>query len=420
LPYDLPDLRRRGAHGLLGLAAACAGALAITAAPAAAQSGGGATADPSGKLTDPAASGSNKASGAKLPTLAVPPKPLLITCRMGCAGLDLVRAGGVARVSGDAMDGARTIIFKGGKGAGDDVSGPAIPATTDAVDVVVPAAAVSGPVQVLDADGAASRTTGKMITVIGANRASSASASPDARLDSTKVFFRGAHAATLSVFVPEGLPRHVVIDLLRTSDKVSVGHWELDALGGTVQSVTWNGVVGGTVQKDGRYRFQISAPAPGASIAQSGEPLDPAFTFLGNIFPIRGKHDFGGGEARFGAGRAGHIHQGQDTFAACGTPLVAARGGKVKFRGSESDAGNYIVIDGAGTGTDYVYMHLKDPALAKKGETVYTGQPIGEVGDTGDAVGCHLHMELWKAPGWYTGGEPLDPLPSLQRWDKQS
>jgi murein DD-endopeptidase MepM/ murein hydrolase activator NlpD len=78
------------------------------------------------------------------------------------------------------------------------------------------------------------------------------------------------------------------------------------------------------------------------------------------------------------------------------------------------------VIDGAGTGVDYVYMHLKAPALVEKGDTVSTGQPIGEVGDTGDANGCHLHMELWSAPGWYTGGSAFDPLPSLKKWDRQS
>ena len=35
---------------------------------------------------------------------------------------------------------------------------------------------------------------------------------------------------------------------------------------------------------------------------------------------------------RFGAARRGHVHQGQDVFARCGTPLVAARGGKVTTR----------------------------------------------------------------------------------------
>ena len=123
---------------------------------------------------------------------------------------------------------------------------------------------------------------------------------------------------------------------------------------------------------------------------------------------------------RFGAGRSGHTHQGQDVFAKCGTPLVAARGGKVRWKAYHSAAGNYVVIDGAGTGIDTVYMHLKRPSLLKKGQKVYTGQLLGYVGDTGDAVGCHLHFEMWSSPGWYEGGAPFDPLSYLKSWDKVS
>ena len=65
-------------------------------------------------------------------------------------------------------------------------------------------------------------------------------------------------------------------------------------------------------------------------------------------------------------------------------------------------------------------MHLKAPALVEKGERVRTGQPIGYVGDTGDARGCHLHFEMWSGPGWYSGGSPFDPLPDLLSWDKSS
>jgi murein DD-endopeptidase MepM/ murein hydrolase activator NlpD len=104
-------------------------------------------------------------------------------------------------------------------------------------------------------------------------------------------------------------------------------------------------------------------------------------------------------------------------MAACGTPLLAAHGGTVKFAGTQALAGNYLVIatdDGAG---DHVYMHLRDAALVKKGDAVATGQPIGFVGRTGDATACHLHFELWPAPGWYTGGQPVDPMPSLKAWD---
>jgi murein DD-endopeptidase MepM/ murein hydrolase activator NlpD len=42
---------------------------------------------------------------------------------------------------------------------------------------------------------------------------------------------------------------------------------------------------------------------------------------------------------------------------------------------------------------------------------------IGRVGDTGNAQGCHLHYEMWDAPGWYDGGDPFDPLRFLKLWD---
>ena len=44
-------------------------------------------------------------------------------------------------------------------------------------------------------------------------------------------------------------------------------------------------------------------------------------------------------------------------------------------------------------------MHLRDPALVQKGDAVITGQTIGFVGRTGDATACHLHFEMWPAPG---------------------
>ncbi len=107
-------------------------------------------------------------------------------------------------------------------------------------------------------------------------------------------------------------------------------------------------------------------------------------------------------------------------FARCGTKLAAARGGTVEQAGYQAAAGNYLVIDGDGTGQDYVYMHMRKPALVNKGDRVFTGQSVGEVGETGRASGCHLHFELWTAPGWFTGGSAIDPLPSLRAWDAYS
>jgi murein DD-endopeptidase MepM/ murein hydrolase activator NlpD len=99
---------------------------------------------------------------------------------------------------------------------------------------------------------------------------------------------------------------------------------------------------------------------------------------------------------------------------------VAARGGIVQFKQYHAAAGHYLVVDAAGTGVDYVYMHLAEPTPFSEGDKVYTGQRLGAVGDSGNARGCHLHFELWDEPGWYDGGKPFDPLPSLQAWDSWS
>lgn len=162
--------------------------------------------------------------------------------------------------------------------------------------------------------------------------------------------------------------------------------------------------------------------ATGGSTGDQGDQTAPAQAPVqpgeaGLMFPVRGTHDYGGAAARFGADRGGRSHKGHDVFAECGTPLTAVEGGKVVYSGYQSAAGNYIVIKGDGTKRDYVYMHMQQPAAFKTGETLATGAPIGNVGETGRAQGCHLHFELWTAPGWYNGGRALDPLPFLKQWD---
>lgn len=139
----------------------------------------------------------------------------------------------------------------------------------------------------------------------------------------------------------------------------------------------------------------------------------------GGVFPIRGAHDYGTETNTFGNAR-GRPHKGHDVFAKCGTPLVAAVGGKVRYAGYHSSAGNYIVIAGAAPKQDYVYMHLTSPAAYKTGSTVETGAQIGTVGESGNAQGCHLHFEMWSSPGWYEGGSAFDPLPQLKAWDQET
>lgn len=135
-------------------------------------------------------------------------------------------------------------------------------------------------------------------------------------------------------------------------------------------------------------------------------------------FPIAGRWAWGGGGAGFGE-RDG-AHRGQDLVADCGTPLVSAEAGRVVFKAFQERAGHYVVIRGARSGHDHVYMHLESPSPVDRGDAVRLRQPIGSVGDTGNARGCHLHFELWSAPGWFEGGAAFDPRPSLERWARST
>jgi murein DD-endopeptidase MepM/ murein hydrolase activator NlpD len=193
----------------------------------------------------------------------------------------------------------------------------------------------------------------------------------------------------------------------------------VDFGGAESKTVAWNGMTPTGLPSDGTYELKLGdTGTTGATI--TGGQTEP-FDMYWHAFPVPGPHNYGGAGARFGAPRAGHTHQGQDVPAACGESLVATETGQLKVNAYQaSGAGYYVVIHGALTGTDFVYMHLQAASPVPAASTVYGGQEIGKVGDTGDAEGCHLHFERWSAPGWFVGGAAYDPLPELQYWDSYS
>lgn len=156
-----------------------------------------------------------------------------------------------------------------------------------------------------------------------------------------------------------------------------------------------------------------TADSPRLEVSEPARPVETTSPVVSGVFPVQAKHDYGTATNAFGGGRG---HRGQDIFAKCGKPLVAALGGEVTLARFQERAGNYTVIK-ADDGTSQAYMHMLQPATVAKGARVEAGQQIGQVGETGRASGCHLHFELWTAPGWYQGGEAIDPLPSLKSWD---
>jgi peptidase M23-like protein len=346
-----------------------------------------------------------------------------ITCRSSCQGIARAVPGSVVRVSGEGMGGVTSVILLGRRGARDDATVAATPVSPTAVEVGVPAGAHGGRVRAVTASGRRSLQSRPRLVVRPAGSRDPGGPLVEAKVETRKLLFEGGRKATVSFYVRGGAPADVVVDVVRASDRVAVAHVVVAAaVPGSVQSVDWDGMVAGIAQPDGRYVFQVAAAIAGGAGARAAQTAAPAprresFWLVHDAFPVAGPHTYGDG---FGVQRAGHTHQGVDVMAACDTPLLAARGGTVKFAGTQSLAGNYVVIstdDGTG---DHVYMHLRDPALLKKGDAVATGQPIGFVGRTGDATACHLHFELWPAPGWYTGGQPVDPMPSLKAWDVAS
>jgi murein DD-endopeptidase MepM/ murein hydrolase activator NlpD len=359
------------------------------------------------------------------------PKIAKVSCVRRCASNKRAQGGSTIKLTGSGLSTAAKVIFGGSYGSGDDVTVKVRAHSDGSLSVRVPIGATTGPLTVVTTEKAKSSPT-KPIAILPPPPPA-----PNAKLSNvpgllagvkvetgTRAYVGARRAVTFSYRITGALADAPIVELVRASDGVAVKAWTPDAVpSGEVNTISWDGSLGRKSAKPGRYSFRLSADtSAGAEVrtAQAGDDERDAFDLYDNIFPIRGRHDFGGAAGRFGAGRAGHRHQGQDTFAKCGTPLVAARGGKIKFKQYHALAGNYVVIDAAGTDVDYVYMHMAEPTPFQPGDRVYTGQRIGSVGDTGDAKGCHLHFELWTGPGWYDGGKPFDPLPSLQAWDSWS
>ncbi|HYH54925.1 MAG TPA: peptidoglycan DD-metalloendopeptidase family protein [Solirubrobacterales bacterium] len=240
-----------------------------------------------------------------------------------------------------------------------------------------------------------------------------------------KSFYFGYRYPLLSYTIGSSQPLNdIQIDVLDTAGAVVKTFYREDVAADVENKVRWDGTTNeGRPARNGRYSFRISPQgiaAPAARKATSSTALSLGFAFYGYAFPIMGAHNYGSGGSGFGAARSGHTHQGQDVMSACGVPLLAARGGTVQVSTWDDAAGNYVVIDGKGTEYDFMYAHMAEPSPLRVGETVRTGQPIGVVGTTGSSSACHLHFEMWSAPGWYEGGSPIDPLGYLQKWDAYS
>ncbi|WP_214774058.1 M23 family metallopeptidase [Exiguobacterium sp. s37] len=135
------------------------------------------------------------------------------------------------------------------------------------------------------------------------------------------------------------------------------------------------------------------------------------------LMPAEGRLSQGFGSA---SGQFGYtFHNGLDIAAKTGTPVYAAEAGKVTKVSSSGPYGNHIQIehnvDGQKWTTVYAHLHKVD---VKTGQSVRQGEPIGQIGNTGNSSGPHLHFEIHKGDYNFSAssaGNAVDPMKLAER-----
>ena len=87
------------------------------------------------------------------------------------------------------------------------------------------------------------------------------------------------------------------------------------------------------------------------------------------------------------------MHNGVDMACAQGTPIYAAKSGKVTVTSYQAGGAGYYVSINHGDGFSSIYMHMTH-YIVSPGQYVTAGQVIGYVGSTGGSTGPHLHFGI--------------------------
>lgn len=125
----------------------------------------------------------------------------------------------------------------------------------------------------------------------------------------------------------------------------------------------------------------------------------------GYLTPVEGRLSSGFGWRNISV-NGNRFHGGVDFAAPTGTPVVAARSGRVSRAGWWGTYGYVVVLD-HGDGSETRYAHLSSYYVTA-GEAVRQGDRVGAVGSTGASTGPHLHFEI------RLGGSAVDPMPYLR------
>ena len=166
----------------------------------------------------------------------------------------------------------------------------------------------------------------------------------------------------------------------------------------------------GTVQlefepeRDGTFVLRLQP-----ELLRGGRFTITEYTTATLTFPLEGREGRSIASS-FGDPRdaGGRDHQGIDIFAPRGTRVVAAADGWVSSASVNNLGGNVVWIR-TSRGQSHYYAHLNEQ-LVSAGTHVRAGEPIGTVGNTGNAraTAPHLHFGIYRR-----GLGAIDPFPFI-------
>lgn len=163
----------------------------------------------------------------------------------------------------------------------------------------------------------------------------------------------------------------------------------------------------GNLQRTGPDGQPMGQPGPVSAEGWTG-PLGTA--------AYRGGDNYNQYRQYYNSGRGGY-HKGVDLSAPTGTPIYAAKAGKIIYGGPLGSYGNLVAID-HGDGIQTRYGHAADRSIrVRAGQQVSAGQIIAAVGNTGRSSGPHLHFEVRQGKSSSMNNNdttPIDPRPYMK------
>lgn len=175
------------------------------------------------------------------------------------------------------------------------------------------------------------------------------------------------------------------------------------------------------------------APAPSGG-PDTSHAVKPALTSP--------QSPFSGGyktNASFGTYDSGNLHNGVDVVPKDYTKgdgkdhsVYPVAPGKIYRVGTEKDKdgnitgyGHYVVVQHTlsdGTTVYSRYAHLKEASKLKEGKDITVDTTLGIMGDTGNATGPHVHLEVYNTryeSKWYGKHKPEDEYDEQMTWEQK-